>query len=182
MPSPLGHSLASLAFCSYRTEARSVKMLVCAQIAGNAPDIDILFSLLLAGDLTTFHHLYTHNAFFPALLAIPLAMYCGRSLRAWIFFTAMGWVHCLFDALIGWPILSGPTDGIPFFWPISDSLIPGYIALFPPLHFGVEDSIWDWRNLLAIGCEFIIFGLLCIVLWIRRLLGYNRPVNLSDRI
>ena len=176
MPSPLGHGLASLAMCAYRSDVRSFRLVLCAMVAGLAPDIDILFSIAITGDPLALHHLYTHNVFFPMLVALPLSLISGKNLRSWFFFTGLGWIHCLFDALIGWPLGSSPTRGIPFLFPISQDFIPGIVALFPPLYFGEEHSVWDLRNGFALAYELGLFILANLFIWIRRLLGYNRRV------
>lgn len=178
MPSPLGHSLASLALCAYRTDARSIRLIVCAQIAGMSPDIDLLLSFFISAEQATTIHWYTHNVFFPMLVAIPLAIISGKNLRSWLFFSSLGWIHCLFDALLGWPVLSSPTQGIPFFYPIHTELVPGSIALFPPVLMG-ENPSFGWRSLVVLGYELALFTILNVFVWLRRLLGYNQKINLK---
>lgn len=174
MSSPIGHCLASFAFCGYRTDARSIRLLICAQVAGLAPDIDILLGMFMNAEWTARVYQSTHNVFFPMLLAVPLAMISGRNLRSWLFFSSMGWLHCLFDALIGWPLFSGPTRGVPFFYPFHSDFVAGSIALIPPVFSDLDARQWELRSLFALAYEIVLFTALNVFVWVKRLLGYNR--------
>ena len=167
MPSVLGHSLTSLAFCSYRQDTRSVKLLIAAQVAGISPDIYLLSRFLGNGAII---QNYTHNIFFPMLMALPLAIIVGRNFKTWLFFSILGWMHCLLDGFTGWPFWSSETDGIAFYWPIRDELIRGPHVFFPSMN---EHAGEAWKLLVIMAYEFVIFASLNVFFWIRRLLGHN---------
>lgn len=167
MPSVLGHSLTSLAFCSYRQDTRSVKLLIAAQIAGIAPDVYLIDRFF--GD-ETITQVYTHNIFFPMFVALPLTLFVGKNFKTWLFFSILGWMHCLLDGFTGWPLFSTHTDGIAFYWPLRNDFLFGPFAIFPSMN---EHAGAPWKLLAIFAFEFVIFAALNVFFWIRRLLGHN---------
>lgn len=76
------------------------------------PDIDVVWSLLLTGNLFTLHRGFTHSLLF-ACIPLFLYVFIRRQELLWGFYGALSHIFLdLFD-----------TGGVPLFWPISQQRI-----------------------------------------------------------
>lgn len=135
MPSPIGHTLAGL--CGFTLMSPSVSksqrlyLLLGSVIVSNAPDLDTLPGLFLAGDPRTYHRLAAHSLT-AAVIAGVIMLFLARRWKLkypvyWGCWAAGLYVsHVLLDMLVA----DGRAPyGVQLLWPFSQG---SFIAPFTP--------------------------------------------------
>lgn len=152
MPSPVAHSVLGLAVGVAASGGtldglrrlgwwRLLGGAALFGFLGNAPDIDFVPGLLLAGDLNAYHHVYTHSVGWCVLLAtgvwcVARAFDRRAGWRLFLVFLAAPLLHLLAD----WVTVDRtPPRGILIAWPFSSAYSHGPIDLFSPME---KDTVW----------------------------------------
>ena len=179
MPSPLGHSLASLllrapfepkGWLLGRTSSAWWRSPFTAVALGNLPDLDLIGSWLVSGHMATYHHDFTHNIGLALAAGLMVALGASREdrLLAGFWGFALVALHSLLDAGVG-PLLGGATLGVPALWPLTNQTYGLPWAFIQMLHFGPNAEILSWANASALLHETVLFGApFALVLWLKK--------------
>lgn len=151
MPSPIGHSLASLIVG--RPASRGLAVVLIA--VGLAPDLDLLWGR---------HSMETHSIG-AALAAGLVAMLCTRNARLAAVIAAVWFAHPLLDCL-------GADDsaprGVMLLWPFSREYFVAPIPIFDAIsRMWWRDDVWS-HNFKAAAKEVLILGPILAAAWIWR--------------
>ncbi len=181
MPSPVGHTLASLLVraCGEpkgwprRTPAPLDwwQTPLAAAIFGSLPDIDLAFSWLLVGNPAALHQYFTHNLAFALVAGLAVSFFVTPRdrLRAGLWAFALVSLHIVLDAGVG-PVIGEPgTLGVRALWPLSEHRFGFPVAFIPTLEFGHPSQILSLHNASSLLHEMVLFGVpLGLTLWLRR--------------
>ncbi|MCP2617823.1 metal-dependent hydrolase [Candidatus Aminicenantes bacterium AC-335-A11] len=153
MPSPLGHSLASLSIgLVAENEYYNIKYIFFILLLGLLPDMDLLPTLFMGLEKGgKFHQIYTHNFLFALIVSLLVYLIYKNKKYAILSFIIIC-THFLIDSLV--------TDyrepiGVPMFYPFWNKTF--YLGLFPGISKGNLSELFSISNLKAIGIELIIF-------------------------
>lgn len=108
-------------------------------VAGLAPDIDMLVSWIIAGDIFAFHHGFTHTLVVPIILLIA-GIVCWKFWRRgaglFFFICTFGWTFHIFLDAIFWglpaplyPLLAGSITIFSYVDPGWSSALDAFILL-----------------------------------------------------
>lgn len=112
------------------------KILILAVFFACLPDIDLLYSYLLTGDITTYHFGVTHTIFFPLLVMSLCLFRFDKVISFWIFLLVLS--HVIVDAFTGDAIGMNHAGNIKLFLPFSEVNLSAPITLFQ----GVNHESW----------------------------------------
>lgn len=197
MPSPVGHSLAGIAFSGLgrrslggdrRAFRDQVALLVALIFAANAPDLDFLPGILL-GDPDRFHHGPSHSL--GAALAFAVVAWLGaRALRArdaarlGLLMTLAFASHLLLDML---SLDRRPPSGVPLLWPFSGRTFVLPFAVFmdvrrEPAAGSFLASVLLRDNFIAALWELVVMGLVLAVNRASWMAGVMLGARTRDRV
>jgi membrane-bound metal-dependent hydrolase YbcI (DUF457 family) len=180
MPTPVGHSLISLAIgagyllpraplgVQFQAARRRAGLLAGAVVVGNLPDIDYLPGIL-EGYLNAYHHAYTHS--------IGWAVLVGAGL--WLLWRARdpgvdGWAGLFLIALLVAHLLADlvTADGLAPFgimlgWPLDSGFWYSPWLLFPAVHKLTYAEVLQWHNVrvMAVEAAWTLPLVLLVLLW-----------------
>jgi membrane-bound metal-dependent hydrolase YbcI (DUF457 family) len=139
MPTPAIHlcvAAAATAAVYGRGRPTGLRDAAAFVVATLAADLDFLPGLLLAGDPTRYHHMWSHSLPVALLIGLAAGLINGRH-RLLLCLTALS--HPILDAftvdMLGW---YHETRGMPLFWPFSDAQFGPIAGLFQAPYVGFD--------------------------------------------
>ena len=166
MPSPVGHTLASLAISRLWSPSRSPvppdwPSTVAIVVAANLPDIDTLFYFL--GDRSSTPGWLAHRgplhslgaaAILATLMFVLLRPNGDRFAGRWAATLGMVYAsHILLDFFNADP---GLPRGVPIFWPISDAYHISPVTIFLNIEWRDTATWITWHHLAAVMIEVLV--------------------------
>ncbi len=171
MPSPVAHSIISLALSPQDSEERGwIKRAFFWIILGNFADLDFIPGILM-GDPGRFHHGPTHSILFALVLTgvarwlYPVLFKHSKApLRAFLMVTLS---HLFLDAMT---LDTVAPYGLPLFWPFNSTGYRFPFWIFLNMNRGMRLHIlFSWHNFLALCLEIALtFPVLGWALYKRR--------------
>ena len=132
----------------------SLWYVVIGGIAGLAPDIDIIISWILTGNLFTYHHGITHTLLIPVLLLVAGAVswkFWRKGAGLFFLVCSFGWgFHLVLDIVFWglanplWPFLAGGLMVFPDVDPGWASALDAFVLLAWLLHEQWARKIKDY--------------------------------------
>lgn len=166
MPFPVAHALlgASTAAAFNRKSEAFWKVLLLSALLGVCPDFDYLLNVLRIGR-GGWHHGFTHSIVFALFVGALIAfVFGGRSVRAFIAFSAAIASHPLLDYLMT------ESRGVALWWPFTDRRYK-FRGPNPIDYTWSSSSFWEAAfDVLRISLiELIMFApLLVLIILVRR--------------
>lgn len=135
-------------------------VLLLAACAGCLPDLDMVPSQLLTGNLARLHGGPTHSLAFALLTALVTYVCLQRSPRKLALALAVGLAvssHALIDLATGphWGL--SPSYGTPLFWPLVSERLSLPLTLFLGIKHGSVAIWFTWINLRVALTEAMVF-------------------------
>ena len=177
MPTPIGHTIAGLAFYFVKrwTFIRRNYLLILASVfAANAPDIDFLFGYVI-GNPNKYHHQFTHSITFALLFGFFMAGLFGlqngkKIVKRGFFFSALIFLHLGLDFVT---LDTSAPFGEMLFWPFSVRYYYSPVVIFSDVHRASTSgeffaSLFSMHNLRTIFIETAILTPILILIMILR--------------
>lgn len=125
----------------------------------NLPDVDMLASYALTGDVLSYHGGATHGIAFALGCAAILAMAGAKQGRLTVLavFAAALLSHALIDSLTGPALGWHATRGMPLLWPLVDGRLSLPLTLFPGPRHDSWARLFTQHNLWVMGYELLVF-------------------------
>jgi len=185
MATTLGHALCGVVILLVANRLRSSPTtaldwpnVALFALLANLPDMDMLVSYLLAGDVLAYHGGVSHGLLFALLAAwLTARLVTARADGvqklgyAVLLYSLVVVSHDLIDSLTGPSLGWHATRGMPLFWPLSDFRLSMPLTLFP----GPQHNTWvrlvSLHNLKVMAYEALVF--LPPLVWL--CLTHSRP-------
>ncbi len=165
MPTPIGHSLLSIAiFSAVNRKKLKLNWFDCLVFLfiGIFPDLDFLPGLIL-GTPSRFHHGFTHSLFFGIIIGTMTGLLYGKwkrknCLHYGLIFSAVCFFHLIADFF-------GVDTSFPYgeqlFWPFWQAYILSPISLFSDVYRSSNSvdffiSLFNWHNLKTVIIELFV--------------------------
>ncbi len=158
MPSPVAHSLVSMALVAPKPEKEPwVKWVGFWVVMGNFADLDFIPGILI-GAPSRFHHGLSHSLLFAVSLAVVAyllypAFFKGHRAACWPFL-AVPFSHLFLDMMTRDTVA---PYGLPLFWPFSHHTVRFPFWVFLNMNRGTRFHIlFSWHNLAALCLEVVL--------------------------
>ena len=144
--------------------------LVLFALLANLPDVDMLASYALTGNVLSYHGGMTHTLAFAMLIAGVLVFarewgnrvsgnkISGNRIFAYGLFVAAIFSHDLIDSLTGAELGWHATRGMPLFWPLYEDRMSSPLTLFPGPQHDSWDRLFNVHNLWVMLYEIVVFS------------------------
>ncbi len=166
MATPVGHLLAGgLVGVTLSAEGDTRRGMAAGALAAIAADLDFVPGAFL-GDPARFHHAQSHSFAFALFVALAVVLTLRGSRVRWAVLAGLAYAsHLLLDYFT---YDNSAPQGIPLFWPLSDSVMQSGTPLLPNvLH--ASGSMVSLHNVKIIATELLILGpLLALAFYMRQ--------------
>ena len=184
MPSPIAHSIVSLALSDKKpADTGPVRWVAFWVVLGNFPDFDFLPGILI-GDPSRYHHGPSHSILFVFVLSIlayllyPTFFHKHRA-SLWSIFS-VAFSHLFLDMMTR---DIAPPYGLPLFWPFSHVYIRFPFSLFLNMNRGMSlHVLLTWHNILAALIELFLTLPVLYLVWRKRYGKRPWKVLYPDRV
>jgi membrane-bound metal-dependent hydrolase YbcI (DUF457 family) len=180
MASPVAHSFAGYWIFQFFAQSKfrflqfrrgNLLTLGILVVVANLPDLDVLLSMAIRGNLNDLHHGFTHSLSVAAFVSVVLSLAWPIATTFWtsalVYFSAYS-SHLLLDLFTG--LRLGWTNsgfGIPLFWPLPQEYSSPLILIIGVQHQNLT-ALWTIQNAASAMYELLTFGTITAIILVIR--------------
>jgi len=168
---PIAHAAVGLIAWKYFAGRENLKALLIYIFVACAVDLDFLLFYIFGKPEIFVHQLYSHTVFVSLAAAAIFFPWMKTAKERWGL-TLAALSHLILDLFL---IDLGPPTGFRLFYPVYNKFFS--YGFFPYMIRGSLAEIFSIRNLVAMGCEVLVFVVPAVILCRKELVLIGRKLT-----